>query len=93
MENGFNRAFRNTGFTVDAFIGMNVDHIRILIKALAWANTQASLIFAAFARFSHDHRHNGDPPVRMVENKRVPVEVRIWAAKRTAIFKKSQIRT
>jgi hypothetical protein len=29
----------------------------------------------------------------MVENKRVPVEVRIWAAKRTAIFKKSQIRT
>jgi len=55
--------------TVDAFIGMNVDHIGILIKAITWANLQASLIFAAFARFSHDHRHHGDPSVRIVENR------------------------
>jgi hypothetical protein len=61
IENGFDRALRNTGFTVDAFIGMNVDHIGILIKAITWANLHASLIFAAFARFSHDHRHIGDP--------------------------------
>ncbi len=66
MENGFDRALRNTGFTVDAFLRMNVDHVRIFIKALAGANLQASLIFAAFARFSHDHRHNGDPPVRII---------------------------
>ena len=69
IENGFDRALRNTGFTVDAFIGMDVDHIGILIKAITWANLQASLVFAAFARFSHDHRHNGDPPVRIVENR------------------------
>ena len=69
IENGFDGALRNTGFTVDAFIGMDVDHIGILIKAITWANLQASLVFAAFARFSHDHRHNGDPPVRIVENR------------------------
>ena len=69
MENSFDRALGNTGFTVDAFIWMDVDHVRVLIKAIAWANLQASLIFAAFAGFSHDHRHNGDPPVRIGEYK------------------------
>lgn len=69
MENCFNRALRNTGFTVDALVGMNVDHFGILIKALTWANLQASLVFAAFARFSHDHRHNRVPSVRIVGNK------------------------
>lgn len=69
IENGFDRALKNTGFTVDALIGMNVDHIGILIKALTWANLHASLIFATFARFSHDHRHIGDPQVRIVENR------------------------
>jgi hypothetical protein len=88
IEYGFDRALRNTGFTVDAFIGMDVDHLGILIKAITRANLQASLIFAAFAWFSHDHRHNGDPQVRIVGNKRVPKEVRIWTEKRTSIFKK-----
>lgn len=69
IENGFDRALRNTGFTVDAFIGMNVDHISILIKAITWANLQASLVFAAFAWLSYDHRHIGDPHVRIVENR------------------------
>lgn len=69
IENGFDRALRNTGLAVDAFIGMDVDHVGILVKAIGWANLQASLIFAAFAWFSHDHRHNGDPPVRIVENR------------------------
>ena len=68
IENGFDRALRNTGFTVNAFIGMDVDHISILIKAIGWANLQASLVFAAFARLSYDHRHIGDPQVRIVEN-------------------------
>lgn len=69
IKNGFDRALRDTGFTVDAFIGMDVDHFGILIKAIGWANLQASLVFTAFARFSHYHRHNGDPPVRIVDNR------------------------
>jgi eukaryotic-like serine/threonine-protein kinase len=68
-ENGFDRAFRNTGFTVNAFIGMDVDHVCVLIETITWTNLQASLILAAFAWFSHDHRHNGDSPVRIVRNK------------------------
>lgn len=61
IENGFDRALRNAGFTVDAFIGMDVEHIGILIEAIGWANLQARLVFAAFAWLSHDHRHIGDP--------------------------------
>jgi hypothetical protein len=67
MENSFDRALRNAGFTVDALIGMNVDHIGILIKALTWANLQTSLVFAAIAWLCYDHRHIGDPQVRIVE--------------------------
>ncbi len=67
IENVFDRALRNTGFTVDEFIGTDADHIGIFTKAITLANLQASLVFAAFARFSHDQRHNGDPPVRIVE--------------------------
>lgn len=48
---------------------MDVDHIGILIKAIGWANLQASLVFAAFAWLSYDHRHIGDPQVRIVENR------------------------
>jgi RNA polymerase sigma factor (sigma-70 family) len=69
MENGFDRALRNTGFTVYTLIWMDIDHVCVLIKALAGANFQASLVFAAFAWFSYDYRHNGDPPVRIVVNK------------------------
>lgn len=69
IKNGFDRALRNTGFTVDTFIWVDVDHVRVFVEAIAWANLQASLIFAAFARFSHDHRHNRVPPVRIVGNK------------------------
>jgi hypothetical protein len=69
IENGFDRALGNTGFTVNAFIGMDVDHIGILIKTINRANLQASFIFTAFARFSHDHRHNGNPSVRIMENR------------------------
>lgn len=69
VENGFDGALRNTGFTVDTFIWMDVDHVRVFVEAIAWANLQASFIFAAFAWFSHDHRHNRVPPVRIVGNK------------------------
>lgn len=48
---------------------MDVDHIGILIKAIGWANLQASLVFAAFAWLSYDHRHIGNPHVRIVENR------------------------
>jgi hypothetical protein len=77
IENGFDWALWNTGRAVDAFIGINVDPIGILMKTITGANVQASLVFAAFAWFSHDHRHNGDPPIRIVENKRYPREMRI----------------
>ena len=69
VENSFDGALRNTGFTVDAFIWVDVDHVRVFVKAIAWANLQANPIFAALARFSHDHRHNRVPPVRIVGNK------------------------
>lgn len=69
MENGFDRALGNTGFAVDTFIWVDVDHVCVLIKAFTWANFQASLVFAAFAWFGHNYRHDGDPPVRIVGNK------------------------
>lgn len=69
VENSFDGALRNTGFTVDAFIWVDVDHVGVFVEAIAWANLQASFIFAAFAWFSHDHRHNRVPPVRIVGNK------------------------
>lgn len=66
MENGFHRALWNAGTTVDAFIRMNVDHVRVLIKAIGRANLQASLVFAALAGFCYDHRHSRVPPVKIV---------------------------
>ncbi|MFN9911275.1 MAG: protein kinase domain-containing protein [Pirellulaceae bacterium] len=48
---------------------MDVDHIGILIKAIGWANLQASLVYAAFAWLSYDHRHIGDSPVIIVRNR------------------------
>ena len=87
VKNGFDRALRNTGATVDAFIWVDVDHVAVLIKAIGWANLQASLIFTAFAWFSHDHRHNGNPLVRIVGNNAVPMEMRNWTTKRTAKFR------
>lgn len=87
MENGVDWALGDTGPAIDAVVRMNVNHGSILIKAIHWANLQASLVFTAFAGFCHDHRHNRDPPVRIVANKVVPMEVRIWTTKRTVNFK------
>ncbi len=68
VENGIDRALGNTGFTVDAPFWMDVDHVGVLVKALGWANPQARLVFAAFAWFGYDHRHSGDPRVRIISS-------------------------
>ncbi|MGN6547083.1 MAG: protein kinase domain-containing protein [Aureliella sp.] len=46
---------------------MNVNHLGIFIEALAWANGQARLVFATFARLGDDHRHFGHSPDRIVK--------------------------
>jgi hypothetical protein len=60
-ENGLHRAFANTGFAINALFGMNVNHVGILIKAVAGTDGQATFIFATLAWFCNDHRHHGAP--------------------------------
>lgn len=38
IENGFYWAFRNASAAVDAFVGMDVDHIGVFIEAIDWTD-------------------------------------------------------
>ena len=38
IEYSLHRAFGNAGSTVDAFIGIDVDHLLVFVKALDWAD-------------------------------------------------------
>jgi hypothetical protein len=57
VENGLYGAFRHTSFAVDAFFGMNVQHLLPLIEALHRANHYAVGISAAFAGLRYDVSH------------------------------------
>ena len=41
MENGFNGAFRDSSFAIDALLRVDVEHLFALIKALDRANNYA----------------------------------------------------
>ena len=91
IEDCFYRALGNARLAVDALIGVDVNHAGVFIKAIARANGQARLVFAVLAWFGYDHRHFGNSPDRMVENKLIPEEVRNWTHKRTSNRKKTRI--
>jgi len=57
IENRFHRALGNTCFAINALFWIDINHLRVLVEAFGWANLQAGFVFAAFAKFSHDHRH------------------------------------
>jgi hypothetical protein len=60
MKNGFDGTFRNTGFTVDAFVGMNIDHLVFtdFIKTFDWANDNAISVATAITRFGNNVSHD-----------------------------------
>jgi len=57
VEDRFHRAYWNTSIALDAFVWVDVQHVGVLIEAVAWANSQAVLIFAPLTRFRYDHGH------------------------------------
>ena len=69
IENRFHRALGNARLAINALVWINVNHLGVLIEAINWANFQAGFVFAAFARFGHDQRHDYDSPDRIVENR------------------------
>ena len=69
IEDRIHRALGNARFAINALVWINIDHFGVLIEAINWADFQAGFVFAAFARFSHDQRHNYDSPDRIVENR------------------------
>ena len=57
VENGFNRAFRDAGFAVNAFFRMNIKHLFALVKALNGADHDTIGISATYARLGNNVGH------------------------------------
>lgn len=57
MENRRDGTFADARITINAFFRVDVDHFRIFMETVAWANHKAGFVFATSARFSHYHRH------------------------------------
>jgi hypothetical protein len=57
VKNGFDWTFHNTGLTVNAWLRIDVQHLRSDVKAFHRANSRTSHIFAtnAFARNNMSH--------------------------------------
>jgi hypothetical protein len=58
VEDGFDRAFRNTRFAVDAFFRVNVEHLLPFVEALYRANDYTISVLAGETRFANDVRHD-----------------------------------
>jgi hypothetical protein len=58
MENGLNRALGNACLTIDALIGMDVEHLFPFVEALYGANNDAIGIAAAYARLGNNVSHD-----------------------------------
>lgn len=56
-ENRRDRAFRLTGPTVDALVGMDVKHLLAFVYAIDWADVHAGPVLNVDTRFSDDVRH------------------------------------
>ena len=57
VENGFDRTLRDAGFTIDAFIRVNVEHLFTLVKAFDRAHDHAVGVLAGKAGFGNDMSH------------------------------------
>ena len=57
MEDRFDRAFRHAGFAIDAFIGMNVEHLLPFVKAFHRAHHNAIGVFTGKARLANYVSH------------------------------------
>src|ERR1044072_4113507 len=57
MENGFHGTFRHARFTVDALIGVDVQHLLTLVKALDRADNDTVGVLASKTRLSNYVSH------------------------------------
>jgi hypothetical protein len=58
MENCFDWALRHAGFAVNAFFGMDIEHLIALVEAFHGANHDAIGVFASRARLGDDMCHD-----------------------------------
>ena len=58
---GIGRAFRLADAAIDAFIGVDHQHVLALVEAIYWADFDAVCVFASDARVVDDVGHMGDP--------------------------------
>jgi hypothetical protein len=61
VENGFNRAFRDTRFAVDAFVRVDVQHGLAFVETLYGANDNAIRIATAITGLGDDVSHANAP--------------------------------
>lgn len=57
-ENGFHGTFRNAGVTVNARLGINVQHVVIEMKGFNRTNERAIGVAAVYTGFSNDVGHS-----------------------------------
>ena len=58
MEDRLDRAFRHAGLAVDAFVGMDVNHLVSLVEAFHGADHHAVGVLAGEAGLGDDVRHD-----------------------------------
>jgi hypothetical protein len=58
MEDGSDRAFRNAGFAVNAFIRIDEEHLRTFIETVDRTNHNAICVLAIKARLGDDVSHS-----------------------------------
>ncbi len=56
-ENSRLGTFGDAASTIDALIGVDIEHILALVKAIDWANDNTIGMLAASARFGDDISH------------------------------------
>jgi hypothetical protein len=70
MENRLHGTFRDACFTVDALLGVDVQHLFTFVKALDWANDNAICISAADAGLSNNVGHGLKPFFRSLSDRK-----------------------
>ena len=59
MKDSFNRTLRNACFAVNAFLGVDVEHLVALVETFHGANDDAISVFASVAWLGNDVSHSG----------------------------------
>ena len=57
MVDRLDGAFRDASLAIDAMVRIDVQHVLVLVKALAWAHDHAIGVLAVTARFANNVRH------------------------------------